>query len=170
MPTVAVQRAGLNIDVDRKQTVLGVGTTGYRTDIIFPRGNHTNVLLWIKSNEALGVLDTGYIEDYFGTDGYITLKKISDGTRVSYPVIALPDETPGIDNDMFQVTIALSSLENTTYEVEGRVRDIIGNYTIFGAVDTPIGGEDITTLTMQIVEGYATSYVYEIGSIAVRAA
>ena len=170
MPTVAVERAGLNINVDRQQTVLGVGTTGYRTDIIFPRGNHTNVLLWIKSNEALGVLDTSYIEEYFGTDGYITLKTISDDTRVSYPVIALPDETPVIDNDMFQATISLSSLENTTYEVEGRVRDIIGNYTIFGAVDTPIGGEDITTLTMQIVDGYATSYVHEIGSIAVRAA
>jgi len=167
---VSVQRSSLSIDVDRQQTVLGVGTTGYRTDIVFPRGNHTNVLIWIKSNEALGILDTGYIEDYDGIDGYVTLKKISDGSRVSYPVVALPDETPGIDNDMFQITVPLSSLENTVYEVEGRVRDTVGNYTIFGEVSAPIGNEDQTTLTVQIVDGFSISYVHVVGSITVRAA
>src|SRR5210317_50069 len=161
---VSVQRSSLSIDVDRQQTVLGVGTTGYRTDIVFPRGNHTNVLIWIKSNEALGILDTGYIEDYDGIDGYVTLKKISDGSRVSYPVVALPDETPGVDNDMFQITVPLSSLENTVYEVEGRVRDTVGNYTIFGEVAAPIGNEDQTTLTVQIVDGFSISYVHVVGS------
>lgn len=167
---VYVARDPLNVDVDRKQAILGVGTSGFRTDIVFPRGNFTNLLLSVRSNEELGILDSDYIEDYDGTDGYITLKRLYDGNRVSYPAVALPAETPAIDNDVFQATISLSSLENTVYEVEGRVRDVIGNYTIFGSVANPIGGENITTLTVEIIDGFSVSYVHNVGPVSLRAA
>ena len=167
---VLATRTDDTIDVDRKQSVLGVGTTGFRADIVFPRGSFSNLLLSIRSNEELGILDSDYIEDYYGTDGYITLKRLYDGNRVSYPVVALPAETPAIDNDVFQATISLASLENTVYEVEGRVKDLTVNYTIFGSVQNPIGGEDITTLTIEIVDGFSVSYVHQTGPVSLRAA
>lgn len=167
---VYANRASLNVDVDRKQAVLGVGTTGYQSDVVFPRGNFTNMQLRIKSNEELGILDSDYVEDYFGTDGFLTLRRLSNNDRVSYPVTALPAETPAIDNDVFQITVPLSSLLNEVYAVEGRVKDIVDNYTIIGAVQTPIGGEGLSSLTVEIVDGFSIQYVHRIGAYTLRPA
>ena len=163
-------RADRSVDVDRQQAILGVGTTGYQSDVVFPRGNFTNMLLRIKSNEELGILDSDYIEDYFGTDGYLTLRRLSNNDRVSYPVTPLPAETPAIGNDVFQITVPLSSLLNEVYAVEGRVRDIVDNYTIIGAVQTPIGGEDLSALTVEIVDGFSIQYTHRIGAFTLRPA
>lgn len=157
------------IEAIRTQVTIGVGSIGYDTDIVFPRGVFSDMLLTIKSSEELGVLDSAYVEDYDGVDGYMTLKRLSDSLRVSYPAIAVPDETPQIPNDVWRITIPLSSIDNGFYELEGRVRDLVGNYTIFGAVANPIGGERTTTLTLEVVDGFAVQYTYQTESVSVRA-
>ncbi|MCK5643218.1 MAG: hypothetical protein KAJ19_20585 [Gammaproteobacteria bacterium] len=156
------------IDAIRSQVTIGVGTAGYQVDVVFPRGTFTNMLLTIKSSEELGILDSDYVEDYDGVDGFMTLKRLSDSQRVSYPTVAVPDETPGIPNDVWRITVPLASIDNGFYELEGRVRDIAGNYTIFGAVANPIGGEDITTLTLEVIDGFAVQYTYQTSSVTVR--
>ena len=161
-------RSAETIQAVRSQVTIGVGTVGYSSDLVFPRGNYTNMLLTLKSSEELGVLDSHYVEDYDGVDGYMTLKRLSDSLRVSYPAVAVPDETPAIPNDVFRITVPLASTINGFYELEGRVRDLIGNYTIFGSVAVPIGGEDITTLTLEVVDGFAVQYTYQTSSVSVR--
>ena len=156
------------IEVERDQVTLGFGTVGYQTDVVFPRGSFTNVQIVIRSNEELGILDSGYIEDYDGTDGYVTLRRVSDGSRTSYPAVALPGETPEIDNDVFQITVPLSSLQNEVYELEARVRDITGNYTIIGAVSTPLGGEDLSSLSIEIVDGFSVQYLFNVRYVSIR--
>jgi len=160
----------LEIDASRPIITIGVGSVGYSRDITFARANFTNMLLTIKSSEELGILDTDYVQDYDGNDGFFTLKRLSDNLRLSYPCIAVPNETPSIDNDVWRITVPLVGVVNQTYELEGRVRDIIGNHTIFGAVASPIGGEDLTTLTLQVVEGYAIQYVQSTNNASARAA
>lgn len=156
------------VEAIRTQITIGVGTIGYDSDVVFPRGTYTNMLLTIKSSEELGVLDSDYVEDYDGVDGFMTLKRLSDSLRVSFPAVAVPDETPQIPNDVWRITVPLASVDNGFYELEGRVRDIIGNYTIFGSVAVPIGGEDITTLTLEVVDGFAVQYTQVIGPFTVR--
>ena len=163
-----VDRSSDLVLADRKQVTVGVGTAGYQTDVVFPRGSFTNMQLRIKSNEELGILDSDYIEDYDGVDGYVTLKRVSDGARVSYPATPLPGETPGINNDVFQITVPLASLNNEVYELEGRVRDIIGNYTVFGSVASPRGDEDLTSLTIEIVDGFSVQYVHNVKFASIR--
>lgn len=163
-----VDRVSEMVLAERDQTSVGTGTVGYGSDVVFPRGSFTNMQLRIKSSEELGILDSGYVEDYDGVDGYVTLRRVSNDDRTSYPAIALPGETPGIDNDVFQITVPLSSVLNEQYVLEGRVRDLIGNYTIFGAVATPIGGEDVTALTIEIVDGFSVRYVYETEMFSIR--
>lgn len=152
----------------RPQITVGIGTVGYDTDIVFPRSSYTNMLLTIKSNEELGILDSDFVEDFDGIDGFMTLKRLSDDLRVSYAAVAVPTETPQIDNDVFRITVPLATTDNGFYELEGRVRDLIGNHTIFGSVASPIGDEDITTLTLEIVDGEAIQYTYIIGAVTAR--
>ncbi len=162
-------RQATTVNAIRSQITIGVGSIGYDKDIVFPRGVFTDMLLTIKSSEELGILDSAYVEDYDGADGYMTLKRLSDDFRASYAAIAVPDETPAIPNDVWRITVPLASIDNGFYELEGRVRDIVGNYTIFGSVANPIGGERITTLTLEVVDGFAVQYTYQTESVSVRA-
>jgi len=158
------------IDASRPTITVGVGSSSaYTTDIAFARGNFTSAQISIKASEELGLLDTDYVEDYDGVDGYMTLRRLSDDLRVSFPAVAVPAETPDVDNDVWRITVPLASVNNEPYELEGRVRDIIGNYTIFGSVATPIGGEDIESLSIQFIEGFALQYTQLVGSVSVRA-
>lgn len=165
---LALTRSPDPIDVMRSSSTEGFGTAGYQNLVVFPRASFNNVVLTIKSNEELGILDSDYVEDYFGVDGFMTVRRLSDDFRDSIPMIPVPEETPGINNDVFRGTFDISSMPNGFYELEGRVRDIMGNYTIFGAVQNPIGGENVTTLTLQIVDGFAARYVYNLPAVTVR--
>ena len=161
-------RDSIEVIASRRQITIGVGTVGYDVDIVFPRSNFTDMLLTIKSSEELGILDTAFVEDYDGADGFMTLRRLSDSLRVSYPAIAIPDETPAIDNDVWRITVPMVSTINGFYELEGRVRDIVGNHTIFGAVANPFGDEDLVTLTLEIVDGNAVQYTQETSSVTAR--
>lgn len=175
--TVEISRIGLSIEsirddieviASRRQVTIGVGTVGYNVDVVFPRSNYTDMLLTIKSSEELGILDTAFVEDYDGVDGFMTLKRLSDSLRVSHAAVAVPIETPATDNDVWRITVPMASVVNGFYELEGRVRDIVGNHTIFGSVAVPLGGEDIVTLTLEIVDGNAVQYSQETSSVSAR--
>ncbi len=155
-------------DASRGQIIIGVGTVGFLSDVIFPRGNFTDMLLTIKSSEELGILDSGFVEDFDGVDGFMTLRRLSDGLRVSYPAIAVPGETPGIANDVFRITVPLAPIVNGLYELDGRVRDLVGNHTIFGTFASPAGDEDITTLTLEVVDGFTLQYTQVVNSLTAR--
>ena len=117
------------------------------------RGSFSTLWVTLQSNETLGILDNDYLEDYFGNDGQVSLYHID--TDNYYPVVMVeqPLLTPAIPFDVFRGQQALASLPNGSYEIRGRCRDELGHYSIIGAVQTPIGGEDLVTLPLQIVEG-----------------
>ena len=133
------------------------------------RGGMTTLWLTLKSNEALGILDTDYIQDFYSTDGQVSLYHI--GTDIHYPVlmIAQPDQTPDVDNDVFMGSYLFNLLPDGDYEIRGRVRDVVGNYTILSAVQTPLGGEGVQALGLTIASGFGTIYVISAGPLLIRA-
>jgi hypothetical protein len=119
----------------------------------FSRSIFTELWITLSSNEQLGVLDSDYIEDYYEVDGQVSFYNVDTGTRVPILMNELtPDPTPSVAHDVFTGYITLSSIPNGVYQVQGRVRDILGNYTILSAVDTPLGGERLITLQFEVGE------------------
>ncbi len=137
--------------------------------IAFYRSSFTAMFLRLTSNEELGILDSDYLEDYFGNDGQISLYHVATDTR--YPVVMteLPAETPAIDHDVFQGMITLTSIPDGLYQLQCRVRDTGGNYRIIGAVQSPIGGEDVSTIELDIRSGESQVYVMAESVLTVRA-
>lgn len=134
----------------------------------FYRGNYTNVIIVVRSNEELAILDSDYIEDYNGVDGQVSLYHIATDSRYPVPVVGIPSMTPTVPNDYFRGTYPLASLPNGDYQLQFRVRDIGGNYVISGAVSAPIGTESISTLTMTILPGTGMIYVVDVGPLLLR--
>ena len=132
------------------------------------RGGMTTLWLTLQSNEALGILDSAYIEDYFGADGQVSLYHIA--TDAHYPVVmvAQPDQTPGVDNDVFKGSYLFSLLPNGDYEIRGRVRDVVGNYTILSALQNPSGGEGVQALALTIDAGFASMSLLAMGPLLIR--
>ena len=114
--------------------------------------------LWItlQSNEQLGLLDSDYLEDYYGNDGQVTLHHIDSG--IDYPVLMLhvSEETPEIPFDVFRGQTSLAILPNGDYEVRGRCRDLAGNYTILSAFESPLGTEAVSAQLFNILQGQIT--------------
>ena len=54
------------------------------------------------------------------------------------------------------------------YEIRGRVRDVVGNYTILSAFQNPGGGEGVQALAVTIASGFASIYVLEMGPLSIR--
>ena len=122
------------------------------------RGVFSTLWLTLASNEVLGILDTGYLEDFFGADGQVTVHHIEGGT--DYPVVMVeqPAQTPGTANDVFMGQLALASIPDGHYEIRGRCRDTGGNYSILGSVDSPLGGEQVLALPFEVKEGAGLHY------------
>lgn len=119
----------------------------------FYRGSFTTLIMDLPSNEALGLLDTGYLEDYNGVDGQLTLHHVDTTTDYSLTVTAVPAETPSVDNDYFRGSFTLAGKPNGVYQIRGRCRDTVGNVTILNSIASPAGGEDVRTLTLTILAG-----------------
>jgi hypothetical protein len=119
----------------------------------FFRGTYSTIWITLRSDEPLGFLDSSYLEDFDGIDGYISIYHPATLQRWSIPMVDLPTETPLTPHDVFRGGIALSSLPDGGFEIQGRVRDTAGNYKIIGAVSSPIGGEGVQSLTFKIVAG-----------------
>jgi hypothetical protein len=132
----------------------------------FARGNFTQLWLKLTSDEPLGVLDTDYLEDYFGNDGFITLYHVGTETNYQVSMLPVPGDTPGVDNDVFSgVYSPLSTLPNGAYELRFRCRDPYGNYTISNSVLNPFGDERVLALMLTLVTS-ENPYVVGIGVVA----
>lgn len=136
--------------------------------MIFYRANFTTLWLNIESNEQLGILDTGYIEDYNGVDGHLTFFHVGSGTPYDVVMVAVPAETPDTPNDYFRGAVALASIPDGEYEVRCRVRDLVGNYTIVGSVASPLGTERILSLAIRIQVGSPIRYAVQVGPLTAR--
>lgn len=116
--------------------------------------------LWItlEANETLGILDSDYLEDYYGNDGQVTLHHVDSAT--DYPVLMVEQvaETPEIPHDVFRGQANLTGLPDGNYQVRGRCRDVVGHYTILSSVQTPFGGELVIALGFEIRAGQGFFY------------
>jgi hypothetical protein len=126
---------------------------------VFYRGDFTLLWLTLSSNEALGVLDNSYLEDYSGTDGQVSLYHVETDTRQAVLLTeSVPDElTP---HEVFTGFVDLTTLPDGTYRVEGRVRDVIGNYAILSEIAAPTGEERVEPLGFLVAEGRGVSFDY----------
>lgn len=126
--------------------------------VTFYRGNYGKITIVIRSSKELGLLGTGYIEDYNGVEGQISLLHVETQTRFAVPVANQPAMTPGIANDYFLGTRQLSDLPNGAYQLQFRVKDMTGNYVISGAVASPLGTELLSTLELTVLPGMGKVY------------
>mgnify|MGYP000082518658 CR=1 FL=1 len=120
--------------------------------MIFYRGNYTQLWLVLTSDEPLGVLDTDFLEDYFGADGFVTLRHLPTGNTYQMPMVAV-----GTGNTMFRGFYNLNLLPDGLFQIEARVRDPVGNYTILNQVLNPFGNERVLALGFEIRPGDAVS-------------
>lgn len=95
--------------------------------MIFNRGTFTEIWFRLASNEALGILDTDYIEDYYGVDGQLTLVHLE--TLSEYPILMSPT-VDAVQGNILAGFKLLAGLDDGNYVLKGRVRDVLGNYTI----------------------------------------
>ena len=125
--------------------------------LTFYRGAFTQVEITISASESLGLLDSDYIEDYYGVDGQLTLRRSASAFEVA--VLVFPDglETPSIPNDVFRGLIPLASLADGTYSLLGRVRDTLGNSTILGSVQGG-GIGAVVNLDFRVLAGQGAYY------------
>jgi hypothetical protein len=96
----------------------------------FYKSTFSQVTITVTSNEVLGILDTDYIEDYYGVDGQITIYHTATNTR--YPVLM----TAIVPELEFRGYFSLTGKPIGGYQIQGKVRDKIGNVTVIGAVST----------------------------------
>lgn len=131
----------------------------------FYRGLFTELWITLRSDEVLGVLDSDYLEDYFGTDGQVTLR-YEDGSFYTVLMNEVPEETPGIAHDVFTGPIDLNTIPDGIYTIQGRVRDVVDNYTILNEVENPFGNERIINLSFTVAStGPTTDLVVFVGPV-----
>jgi hypothetical protein len=117
---------------------------------IFRRNDYNQLWITLQSNEILGLLDSSYIQDYYGVQGQVSL--LNTETQQRTPVLMSEDTstTPDISHDVFSGYIDLSELSDGLYKVEGMVRDVAGNYTILSQVQNPTGQENTIVFDVKI--------------------
>ncbi len=101
----------------------------------FYRGGFQELWLTLSSDEALGLLDTGYLQDWSGQDGSVSLLHLHTGQRFPVPMAPAPPDSAA----NFRGWVALEGLPSGSYAIQGRVRDLVGNITILGAFHAPDG-------------------------------
>ena len=116
----------------------------------FNRQNYQELWITLASNEVLGILDSDYLEDYFGVDGQVSLYNVGTDTRYDVAMNEVSTETPSIPHDVFRGFVPLLGLPNGEYVVQGRVRDVVNNYTVLNAVQNPFGNERVLDLTIEL--------------------
>ena len=124
------------------------------------RGAFATLWITLQANEQLGVLDSAYLEDYYGNNGQVSLYHVASDTCYPLVMIELTQETPDIPHDVFIGQTSLAGLPDGAFEVRARVRDVVGNYSIISAVQTPIGGERLVAMGFSIATG--AGYIYAV--------
>lgn len=134
----------------------------------FNRTGYTELWLTLSSNEQLGILDSLYLEDYNGVDGQVSLLHVGTNTRYAVLMGGVPAATPAVPNDVFEGFMTLTGKPDGLYAVQGRCRDVLGNYTILGAVATPLGGERLMALEIDVLSESAVRFTRTLGPLTIR--
>ncbi len=114
--------------------------------------------LFIDSDEEMGVLDTFYLEDYYGVDGHLTL--FHQATQQEFDIVMAEVAGGGpYPHDHFEGTRDATVMPLGTYEIRGRARDVIGNYTVLTDFQNPIGSERILPLYFDLVESIGMPFI-----------
>ncbi len=119
---------------------------------VFYRSQFDELWMTLRADEVLGFISGDYLEDYFGNPGQLTLV-LPDDTKQPLLMNEVTAATPSIPHDVFTGVIDLTTVPNGVFSLQGRVRDELGNYTIIGAVENPIGTERVLNLTFTIAPG-----------------
>lgn len=117
----------------------------------FFRHVYTELVITLQADSSLGLLDGGgFIEDYFGNDNQVTFHNLDTNSRTAVFIAEDVEITPDTPHDVFTAVIDLSSIADGLYRVEGRARDIAGNYTIISDFSSPSGNEDFILMEILI--------------------
>ena len=122
---------------------------------VFRRGDFNQIWITLRSDEVLGILDSGYVEDYYGNQGQITLHHLESGIRVPIllnELIGQDDPTPSLPHDVFSGYLELSGLQDGSYKIEGKVRDTVGNYTILSTCQEYSQNDRIVQFDLRITD------------------
>ena len=123
----------------------------------FSRANYQQVAITLSSNEILGLLSSDYLEDYSGNNGSISLFHVASSVRYPLLMTEVFVETPTIPHDVFRGYFVLAGKPDGLYWLQGRLRDVVGNYTVLGQVANPIGNERVLEIGIDIVPGFGIS-------------
>lgn len=116
-------------------------------DLSFYRRSYTQMWLEVTSDEPLMWLASGgYIEDYFGVGSQVTLRNTATNTTQEILVAE-------ISPTFLQGYIALDTIVDGTYAIEGLVRDLVGNTLIIGQVSNP-------SITGTVINVYLTIHPF----------
>lgn len=116
---------------------------------IFYRDSSNNLGFVFKSDETLGILETDYFEDFYGIDGQLTIR--SQATSSELVLTLIP--STNLPKTEFYGWIPVASLPNGDYTVEGRCKDVVGNYTIITAFQNSIQAQSRVLLGFSIKDG-----------------
>src|ERR1051326_2024791 len=117
---------------------------------LFLRQGYQEIWFRIQSNEVLGILDSDYVEDYYGVDGQLTLYNPSTDSRTAILVNEVPSITPSIPHDVFEGYLDLTTLNDGVYRLEGRVKDVLDHYTVLSEVQSSFGTELVIPFEIKI--------------------
>jgi hypothetical protein len=124
--------------------------------------------LYIQSDEELGILDTSYVEDYYGVDGQLTLHHVSTGQEFDILMSEIPGGGPA-PHDYFKGTISVANMPLGLYEIRGRVRDVLGHYTILTSFSSPMGGERVIDLSFILTESLCVTISASVSALSASA-
>jgi hypothetical protein len=120
----------------------------------FFRANHAQVAVTLSVNESLGTPDPDYLQDYDGNDGLISLFHAPSAIRYPLLMTEVLTETPDTPHDVFRGFFVLTGKPDGLYLLQGRLRDVVGNFTILGAIANPIGNEAIVDIGFEVLTVY----------------
>lgn len=128
---------------------------------IFYREAYDQAVITIQSNEIIGSFDSSFVEDYYGIEGQLSLMR-SSGLRS--PLLVSWVDT---DHTAIRAWIPLNTIANGVYELQGRVRDVVGNYTVFSDYFDMSASAQIYPLVFEVRSGaqYVPPYFDPVMSI-----
>jgi len=121
--------------------------------VVFYRQYYHELWITLRADEVLGSIVSNYLEDYNGTFGQISLKHMASGARFFVPMNEVAVATPQVPHDVFKGVLPLLELPDGQFQVETRLRDVLGNYTVLGNVSAPFGTERVIDLRIEVRSG-----------------
>jgi hypothetical protein len=131
---------------------------------LFLRGSFQELWLTLLSYEPLGILDTGFLEDWFGQDGQVSLLHVPSGRRFPVPMTSMPADSQG----NFIGSVPLAALANGIYAIQGRVRDRVGNVTVLGDYHAMDGSERVLPLGFELADSAVVVPVVRLGPVVLQ--